>query len=477
MISLGIGTLLAQLRRGDITANDIAEQVIANHERLEPALNAFSSFDAEGIRCQAKAADAAFAAGIDLGPFQGLPISVKDLYGVSGFKTFAGTARPLPAGFEIEGALVQAMRRQGALITGKTHTVEFAFGGLGTNRHYGAPRNPWDDIQHRVSGGSSSGAGVSLWQGTSLLALGSDTTGSVRMPASWTGTVGLKVSLGRWPTDGLLSQSETLDTPGVLTCTVDDLAWAFAALDPEGLRWDEFRVGIHLVHLESLRLGVPKNFFFDQCSPGVAEGVHQALDELRDAGATLVPFELPEADAAYDLWQRGHVSAAEAYATLTTQFQDRIATLDPDVWSRIKSCGEITAADYIERRRQIHAWMDQVNDRLCAVDAFVTPTIAITAPTIAAVADLDGYRRHNLAASRNAAILSLFDLCAITLPVARDVKGVPVGMQVACRRHTEPRLIAIAAAMERTLGTARNRLGTPSLISAPDHDAQVTARP
>lgn len=252
---------------------------------------------------------------------------------------------------------------------------------------------------------------------------------------------------------------------------------AFAALDPESLRCDEFRAGVDGIHLESLRLGVPKNFFFDQCSPGVAEGVHQALDELRDAGATLVPLELPEADAAYDLWQRGHVSAAEAYTTLTTQFQDRISTLDPDVWSRIKSCGEITAADYIERRRQIHAWMDQVYSHLCAVDAFVTPTIAITAPTVAAVADLDGYRRHNLAASRNAAILSLFDLCAITLPVARDVEGVPVGMQVACRRHTEPRLIAIAAAMERTLGTARNRLGTPPLISAPDQDAQVTARP
>ena len=144
--------------------------------------------------------------------------------------------------------MVGAFRRQAALLAGKTHTVEFAFGGLGTNRHYGAPRNPWDATRHRVSGGSSSGAGVSLWQGTAVLALGSDTTGSVRMPASWTGTVGLKVSRGRWSCDGLLAQSETLDTPGLLARTVDDLVPAFAAVDGAPTGWTaELRRGSLLV--------------------------------------------------------------------------------------------------------------------------------------------------------------------------------------------------------------------------------------
>jgi aspartyl-tRNA(Asn)/glutamyl-tRNA(Gln) amidotransferase subunit A len=187
-----VSTLAAELRSGRITARTLAEAVAERYATLEPRLNAYRSFDADLLRRQAAAADAMLAAGADLGPFQGLPVSVKDLYGLAGFRTWAGTPKPLPEVCEREGPVVGAFRRQGALLAGKTHTVEFAFGGLGTNRHYGAPRNPWDATRHRVSGGSSSGAGVSLWQGTAVLALGSDTTGSVRMPASWTGTVGLR---------------------------------------------------------------------------------------------------------------------------------------------------------------------------------------------------------------------------------------------------------------------------------------------
>src|SRR5215213_9082094 len=192
ILDRSVSSLAAELRTGRITARALAAAIAERYATLEPRLNAYRSFDAEVLQRQAAAADAMFSADIDLGPFQGLPVSVKDLYGLAGFRTWAGTPRPLPEVWEREGPVVGAFRRQGALPAGKTHTVEFACGGLGTNRHYGAPRNPWDATRHRVSGGSSSGAGVSLWQGTAVLALGSDTTGSVRMPASWTGTVGLK---------------------------------------------------------------------------------------------------------------------------------------------------------------------------------------------------------------------------------------------------------------------------------------------
>jgi len=230
ILDRSVRALACDLRAGRITAGRLAEAAVERYASLEPRLNAYRSFDAELLRRQAAAADALLAVGTDLGPFQGLPVSVKDLYGLAGFRTWAGTPKPLPQVYEREGPVVRAFRRQAALLAGKTHTVEFAFGGLGTNRHYGAPRNPWDATRHRVSGGSSSGAGVSLWQGTAVLALGSDTTGSVRMPASWTGTVGLKVSRGRWPCEGLLTQSETLDTPGLLARTVEDMVPAFAAV-------------------------------------------------------------------------------------------------------------------------------------------------------------------------------------------------------------------------------------------------------
>jgi aspartyl-tRNA(Asn)/glutamyl-tRNA(Gln) amidotransferase subunit A len=390
-----------------------------------------------------------------------VPVSVKDLFGLDGFPIWAGTRKALPAIHAREGASVRAFRSQAALLAGKTHTVEFAFGGLGTNRHWGAPRNPWDAHTHRVSGGSSSGAGVSLWQGSAMLALGSDTTGSVRMPASWTGTVGVKASRGRWPSSGLLQQSETLDTPGLLARSAADAALGVCVLDAmaeDPLAWTAAAAARGLA---GRRIGIARRPFFEGCDPGVAEAVEAALGELEAAGAVLVDIDLPQAGPAYELWLDGHLSAPEAYATLTADFEDWIADIDPNVWARIRSFGEMPAGEYIRRRRRVLAWMEEAQTRLADLDAFVTPTIAITAPPVAAVEALDDYRRHNTAASRNAAILSLLDFCAVSLPVGRDLAGIPVGMQVAARRGEERGLTALCVAIERRLGTPLARLGVP----------------
>lgn len=461
-----IAGLAADLRAGRTSATAIAGLAIAAHARLEPALNAYRSFDPALMRRQAEAADALFAAGTDLGPFQGLPVSVKDLFGLDGFPIWAGTRKALPAIHAREGASVRAFRRQAALLAGKTHTVEFAFGGLGTNRHWGAPRNPWDARVHRVSGGSSSGAGVSLWQGSAMLALGSDTTGSVRMPASWTGTVGVKASRGRWSCDGLLQQSETLDTPGLLARSAADAALGVHALDgaaEDPLAWVARAAARGLA---GVRIGVARRPFFEGCDPGVATAVEQALRELETAGARLVDLDLPEAGPAYELWLNGHLSAPEAYATLTTDFQDWISDIDPNIWARIRGFGEMPAGEYIRRRRRVLAWMEEAQMRLAELDVFVTPTIPITAPPVAAVEALDDYRRHNTAASRNAAILSLLDFCAVSLPVGLDAAGIPVGMQVAAKRGEERALAALCVAIERRLGAPRDRLGTPPMVAS-----------
>lgn len=465
LIQHSVRDLAAALRDGRISAGAIAESVIAAFDRFEPVLGAYRSFDPDLLRRQAAAADALFKANVDLGPFQGLPVSVKDLYGLAGFHTWAGTPKRLPDIHDREGPVVGSFRRQSALLAGKTHTVEFAFGGLGTNRHYGAPRNPWDAQSHRVSGGSSSGAGVSLWQGTAVLALGSDTTGSVRMPASWTGTVGLKVSRGRWSCDGLLAQSETLDTPGLLARSVEDAALAFAAID--GVREEPFAWldALGPRDLAQLRVGVVRRPFFESCSPGVVDAVERALSEIEQAGATLVDLDLPEATPAYELWRNGHLSAPEAYATLTSSFPAWLDTIDPNIWARMRQFGEMPAAEYINRRRRVLGWMESVDRRLADVDAFITPTIPITAPRLADVENFDGYRHHNTTASRNAAILSLLDVCALTVPVGLDAVGIPVGLQVAARRGTEPRLLAIGLAIERCLGTAPQRLGLPPMVA------------
>ncbi len=192
-----------------------AEQSLAAIEASR-ASNAYRIVKPERVRAEAAAAQARRDVDAGAPPLTGLPVSAKDLYVVEGYDTFAGTTRALDEKFPGEGHVVRALRDAGCVITGKTHTVEFAFGGIGTNPHYPTPVNPWSGGTERVSGGSSSGAGVSLWTGTAALALGSDTAGSVRVPASFTGCIGLKTTHGRWPIDGIVPLSESLDTAGVL---------------------------------------------------------------------------------------------------------------------------------------------------------------------------------------------------------------------------------------------------------------------
>ncbi|HKT19483.1 MAG TPA: amidase, partial [Stellaceae bacterium] len=220
------------MSEGKLKARALTEEAIANHERFGAKLMAYSQWAPAHARQCADAADAAFAAGARAGSLQGIPASIKDLFAHSAFPTFAGSPKRLPAKYEIDGPVIASLKRQLATVMGKTHMVEFAFGGTGHNAHYGAPRNPWDAKNHRSPGGSSSGAGVSLCEGSALLAFGSDTAGSVRIPASMTGNAGIKLTLGRWSAEGVVPLSFTFDTPGILARSMADAAFSFAALDP-----------------------------------------------------------------------------------------------------------------------------------------------------------------------------------------------------------------------------------------------------
>lgn len=465
MLEQPVRALAAALRARNISASTLIEEAEDRHARLGEILNAYIAWDADGARKQALLADGLFALGADLGLLQGLPVSVKDLFGVRGFRTYAGSPRPLPEKWEEEGPLIRRLRRQVPAIIGKTHTVEFAIGGLGTNRHYGPPRNPWDAGEVRVSGGSSSGAGVSLQEGSAVLALGSDTSGSVRMPASMTGCVGVKLSRGRWPAGGIVPVSETLDSPGLLTRSVDDLVAGFCAIDLGSPDADDMYRTWDSAGVSGLRIGVPDRLLWDACDPGIAEGCREALGELERRGALLLDFPFPEADEVYAMFQRGHLSLPEGLATLEAEFADWIPTMDQNVWNRVKSNGEISAQEYVLRRRQIFAWMDRLNDRMREYDLLALPTLCSTPPRAADVADIEGYRHHNLRASRNAAVVSLIDLCAVTLPVALDAERMPVGLQLCARRGSDERMVGLALAGERVLGTARERLGTAPLAA------------
>ncbi len=217
LIDRPIRTVAAAVRDGAATFEAVISAAVARHDHFGGALGAYKHWDGDRAVAEARAADALLGAGRDAGAVMGLPISVKDIYGVDGMPTFAGTPKEMPETWRTEGPVVAALRRGLAIPMGKTHTVEFAFGAVGATANWPSPRNPWDATDNRVCGGSSVGAGVSLAEGSAVVALGTDTGGSVRIPASVTGQVGLKTTIGRWSTAGIVPLSSSFDTPGTLT--------------------------------------------------------------------------------------------------------------------------------------------------------------------------------------------------------------------------------------------------------------------
>ena len=358
-----------------------------------------------------------------------------------------------------------ALRRQLGVIMGKTHMVEFAFGGTGQNSHYGAPYNPWDATAHRSVGGSSSGAGVSLLEGSAQLAFGSDTAGSVRIPASMTGNVGLKVTLGRWSTEGVVPLSFTFDTPGLLARSVADVAYGFAAVDPAGIDPVGFMARATARDIAGIRIGIGDAFLWHDCDPGIAETAQEALDALMRAGAVAQDFALPEAEGAYAVFLEGGLSAIELRSFLDRELPDWLPQLDPVITPAVHAAESLSARDYLARGARLRALAQRAAPRLTAVDVIASPTLCLTPPLMSDVVDADNHLRVNRRTVRNTVAVNYLGLCAITMPVGRDRAGMPVGLQLIAPANAEEKLLRIALAAERVLGTAMDRLGTPLLLA------------
>ncbi len=458
-----LATLVADLRGGAVSARALVEDGEARMLRHGAALGAYRERDATAARAQAHAADAAFAVGADTGLLQGLPVSVKDLYGLTGCATYAGSPRQLPAPWNADGTLVAAVRRQLAVFTGKTHTVEFAFGGLGTNPHWLPPRNPWDATTARAPGGSSAGAGVSL-HCDAVLALGTDTAGSVRIPASMTGTVGVKTTHGRWPVDGIVPLSSSFDTPGLLARSAADARLAFHALDAS-LRGRGAAALAAPPAVAGLRLGICPALLWEDCAPGIVDAVRGALADLEQAGARLVDVRLPELEPALAVFRLGHLASAELQEFLASELPDWLATLDSNVAARMRDAAGLPAQEYLARRRTLARLAASARSVFEGVDLLVAPTVAITPPALDSLADGDAYRRANLLALRNTCVANLLGLCAATLPAGLDAARLPAGLQLIARGGDDVRLVDTLAACEAVIGTPRARLGVPPCVA------------
>jgi aspartyl-tRNA(Asn)/glutamyl-tRNA(Gln) amidotransferase subunit A len=446
------------LRHRDVSAVELAEEAIRRHEAHGATLRAYKLFDEEGARTCARRADAmidaALRAGSDgaLPPMCGIPVSVKDLYGMEGLPTYAGTSRRLPETWSRDGWLVARLRAQGAVFVGKTHTVELAYGAVGANSHWVTPRNPWDATAHRIPGGSSAGAGVSLWEGSALVALGSDTGGSVRIPASLTGTVGHKTTKGRWPTDGVVQLSSTLDTVGALTRSVADSVHFFGAVDPA---WgDPLALLEHLGPLldRPPRLAVPSCRIWEDCQEDVAATLHHALDALGGAGWRRVETDGRLLDDAGALYLGGGIPGAELKDFLARELPGWMEILSPIVRDRLEPVPPMAGASYRHAMEERARLAERAASLFDGVDVLAVPTAILTPPPLSEVEELGRYVEVNRALLVPTCPVGILGLCAVSVPVGLDRAGMPVGLQLVGKAGADDELLGLALAAERVLG-------------------------
>ena len=441
--------LARDLASGRTTSRDLVEGCLARiQDKDGEGARAFTAVDADGARPVADAMDKMRAAGASLSPYAGIPVSIKDLFDIAGQVTRAGSVVLNDATAATTDAVAVArLRRAGFVVIGRTNMTEFAYSGLGINPHYGTPRSPWRRNDGHVPGGSSSGAAISITDGMAHAALGTDTGGSCRIPAAFNGLVGFKPTARRVPLDGALPLSAHLDSIGPIARSVGCCAIIDAVLA------GETPAPLPPRELAGIRLVVPEGVAFDNIEPAVATAFEKAVRKLESAGARIVRVAVPEFDEVATINAKGGFTAAESYAWHRQLLAAKKDAYDPRVSIRIMRGAEQSAADVIELMAARRSLVARATQRLSAFDAVVMPTVAMTPPRIADLADDAAYGRANLLALRNCTLINMIDGCAISLPIHAGGEA-PVGLMLAGIAGADRMLLTLAAAAEPVVSAA-----------------------
>ena len=449
-----VAELAGDLAAGRVRARELTEQCLA---RIVDASGqgavTFLGVFADAARAQADALDRQRAAGVPLPPLAGVPVSVKDLFDVAGQVTAAGSVALLtrpPAAQD--AAVVARLRAAGLIIIGRTNMTELAYSGLGINPHHGTPLNPFDRATGRIPGGSSSGAAVSVTDRMAAAGIGTDTGGSCRIPAAFSGIVGFKPTASRVPRAGVAPLSTTLDSVGPLAPTVSCCALLDAVMSAAELR------APHEFPLRGLRLLLPRNYVLENLDDTVAAVFDHSLSALSQAGALITRTSLPELERLPEINAKGGFSGAESYAAYGALLESQSGAFDPRVAARVLKGREQTAVDYLALQRTRVELIRSVSAATAPYDAVVMPTVPIVAPPLRSLATDAEYFRVNALALRNPGIANFLDGCAISIPIHR-VGEAPVGLMLMGETGADLRLLAIARAAEALLSPAPDRDG------------------
>ncbi len=436
------------LRAGKVSSAELTEESLRRIAALNPKLNAFITVTEESAREAARRADDELAQGRDRGPLHGIPIALKDVFETRGVRTTAGSKLFADHVPDRDAAVVERLMAAGAVLTGKTNMHELAYGVTSTNPHFGAVRNPRD--LERIPGGSSGGSGAAVAADMVFAAMGSDTGGSIRIPASYCGVVGLKPTYGLVSTRGVLPLDFSLDHMGPLARSVRD---ASVVLNAIAGREDYLPPAD--ASLAGVRIGVPENFGQKRVDPAVANAVRSAGGLAEELGARLVPVRLPDMDALNAI---GRVILLAEASALFERRLDNPDNFGADVFALLQQGRLVAATDYVNAQRLRRLKCEEFRSVWREADVLIVPTTPISAPKIGqATVEIDGEPEDvRLASTRLVRGINVLGLPAISIPCAADTAGLPIGLQIVAPEFHEAALLRAAVALEDALGTSRN---------------------
>lgn len=461
---LSIGEIAALIGRRKVSPCELLESLLCHVQNHNPKINAFLTMNAEGCRADARRAESQIARGRYRGPLHGVPVAVKDNIWTAGLRTTAGS-RILADFVPVEDAtVIRRLRRAGAIILGKTNMSEFAYGATNNNEHYGATHNPWN--LERTTGGSSGGSAAAVAAGFAFAALGTDTGGSIRIPSALCGVVGLKPTFGRVSCHGTMPLVPAYDHVGPIARSAADVALvlnAIAGRDPRDRTTRSLSVPNFSHELRRrnchLRLGLPREFYFDDLSSEVADSLDRAVHTLERAGAQVREVRLPDVKQASERC----VPYSYAEATIVHRragfFPSRAEEYGEDVLRRLKIGAEVLALDYVEAAEATRVLQAEFAAAMANVDAILAPTVPLAATLIGQKTAVVGSREE---AVRSALIrlnrpANIVGLPSLTIPCGFTADGLPLAMQLIGRPFCEGRLLRIAHLYLQSSGQTRVR--------------------
>ena len=445
-----LSELYHAFKRRDVNPSEIVDFYISNIKKTNPTINAFETIYEGFASREARLCDEAFSLGQRKGPFHGIPFVLKDICELKGAITTGGSALFKTRKSRETATIANRLLSAGGILLGKTKTVEFAFGGWGTNQKMGTPKNPWDSENHRICGGSSAGSAAALAANMTVCAIGTDTGGSVRLPVAFCGLTGLKVTKDLLPTDGILPLSHTFDTPGPMARSLLDMLIMFEVLrGVEGYKIDndiEQSKGVFSFltkNLKGVRVGIIDNIDRKICSEDVLNFYDKIVSILERNGAIICSYSPPIPYSEISA-RMSKIIAAEAYFHHGHLYENMGNPMDEHVRERVLTAKGLTANQYIKLIQDCKRAEKEFSKSMEKLDVLLTPTVTSEAPLFN---DVD----QSISPGYFTRPINYAGMCALSLPMGISRNGLPLSVQVAGRPYCEKLTIQVGATIEQEL--------------------------